>query len=83
MKVKLDIQLFGGRGASSGGGGGTVAQQDMIDRIKNNSARQGVITDLKFTTLKDGTIKFTYTNTMTNTKNNVGRIDKQGNVSYR
>lgn len=83
MKWILEIQFFGGRGASSGGGGGTVAQQDMIDRIKKNSERQGVITDLKFAKQKDGTIKFTYTNTMTGKKNNVGRIDKQGKVTYR
>lgn len=74
---------MGGRGASSGGGGGTAAQKDMIDRIKKNSAKQGVITDLKFTTGKDGIISFTYTNTMTGTKNNTGRIDKNGKVSYR
>lgn len=74
---------MGGRGASSGGGSvGTVAQKDMIDRIKRNSERQGVITDLKFSKPKNGTIKFTYTNTMTNTKNNVGWINKNGGVSY-
>lgn len=75
---------MGGRGASSGGGGGgTAAQQDMISRIRRNSERQGVITDLKFSQQKDGNIKFTYTNTMTNTKNNVGMIDKSGNVTYK
>lgn len=72
---------MGGRGASSGGGG-TFAQKDMMDRIKRNSEKQGVITDLKFNKPKNGTIKFSYTNTMTNTKNNVGWIDKNGNVSY-
>lgn len=75
---------MGGRGASSGGGsGGTVAQKDMMDRIKRNSERQGVITDLRFSKQKNGNIKFTYTNTMTNTKNNVGWIDKNGDVSYK
>lgn len=52
---------MGGRGASSGGGlGGTVAQKDMIDRIKRNSEKQGIITDLKFSKIQNGTIKFTY-----------------------
>jgi hypothetical protein len=60
----------------------TVAQNDMADRIRQNARKNGVITDLAFSKQKSGNVKFTYTNTMTNTKNNVGWIDKDGNVSY-
>lgn len=77
---------MGGRGASSGGGGGlsgaTEAQKDTIDRIKNNAARQGTFSDLKFNRGKNGTVTFTFTNKITNTKNNKGSIDAKGNVKY-
>lgn len=73
--------MGGGHSASSKGG--TIAQNDMIDRIKRNSERQGVITDLKFSKQKDGFIKFTYSNTMDGTKGNVGLIDKNGRVTYK
>lgn len=60
----------------------TAAQNDMADRIRQNSRKNGVITDLKFTKQSNGNLKFTYTNTMTNSKNNVGWINKDGKVSY-
>lgn len=73
---------MGGRGASSSGGGVTAAQQDMIDRIKRNSEKQGTFSDLKFSKGQNGTVSFTYTNNITNTKGNKGHIDANGNVKY-